>query len=185
MRSDREASFLSGQVITQLFVTRSPRLCSFMKLYQCQQMGELETGEAATTDYLSLTEFISHFEAACCRFKGIGRPKVYVRPNEVTYARFRREVYPFINKRSECKLDALVVWTQIRSFIKGSIDAAHPQGEPLLKEQYISLPRSRCKLSPAEKEHVYEVYMRYEEHLASMGLWDEVSSVICFCGSCT
>ena len=179
MRSDREASNLSGQVITQLFVTRSPRLCSFIKLYQCRQMGELETGEAATTEYLSLSEFISHFEAACCRFKGIGRTKVHVRSNEVTYARFRREVYPFINRRSECKLDALVMWTQIRSFIKGSIEAAHPLGEPLSKEQYVALPRSRCKLSPAEKEHVYEVYMRYEEYLGSMGLWDEVRLMLC------
>ena len=171
MRSDREASLRSGQSITQLFVTRSPRLCSFMKLYQQQQKGEQETGEASAVDYLSLSEFVSHFEAACCRFKGVGRTKVYVRPNEVTYARFRREVYPFINKRSECKLDALVVWTQVRSFIKGSIEAAHP----LSKEQYMALPRSRCKLSSAEKGQVYEVYMRYEEHLTSMGLWDEVN----------
>ena len=171
MRSDREASVLTGQAIAQLFVTRSPRLCSFMKLYQQQQWaGEVEETSAAA-DYLSLVEFISHFEAACCRFKGVGRTKVYVRPNEVTYARFRREVYPFINKRSECKLDALVVWTQVRSFIKGSIEAAHP----LSKEQYMALPRSRCKLSSAEKGQVYEVYMRYEEHLTSMGLWDEVN----------
>ena len=150
-----------------------------MKLYQQQQQaGAIEDG-AAAAKYLSLAEFVSHFEAASCRFKGIGRSKVHVRSNEVTYARFRREVYPFINMRSECKLDALVMWTQIRSFIKGSIEAAHPLGEPLSKEQYVALPRSRCKLSPAEKEHVYEVYMRYEEYLGSMGLWDEVRLMLC------
>lgn len=181
MRTDREAAELCGRPIVQLFVTRSPRLCSFMKLYQQQShQAQSLAADSLTADYLSLADFIGRIEVAYYRFKGTGRGRVYARSNQVTYMRFRREIYPFINKRSECKLDASVVWTRIRSFILGSIEAAYPRGESLSEERYLTVPRSRCKLAPLEQGQVYEVYKRYEEYTASLGLWDEVSVLVYF-----
>ena len=76
-------------------------------------------------------------------------------------------------------LDPLVVWTQIRSFIKGSIEAAL-QHHPLTLDQYLDMEafgKDRCRLSLDQRREVYHLYTRYDEIRRERGLWDDTDQV--------
>eukprot|EP00593_Proboscia_inermis_P002826 CAMPEP_0171297880 /NCGR_PEP_ID=MMETSP0816-20121228/6629_1 /TAXON_ID=420281 /ORGANISM="Proboscia inermis, Strain CCAP1064/1" /LENGTH=508 /DNA_ID=CAMNT_0011772491 /DNA_START=97 /DNA_END=1623 /DNA_ORIENTATION=- len=70
-----------------------------------------------------------------------------------------------------------MVWTQIRSFIKGSYQAASQQS-PLSYEQYADLPKARCRLDGDTRRLAYEVYLTYEEYLHDRGLWDDMDQIV-------
>ncbi|KAJ1389928.1 hypothetical protein B484DRAFT_409171, partial [Ochromonadaceae sp. CCMP2298] len=110
-----------------------------------------------------------------------------------------KEIFPSFVKT---KLDPLVAWTQIRSFIKGSVGALLGEGEgvggssggdgsgsgnsgnsssgsrALSLSAYLALAKGRCRLQPAEREEAYKVYVQYEAHLRSKGLWDDCDRVM-------
>ncbi|KAJ1425162.1 P-loop containing nucleoside triphosphate hydrolase protein [Ochromonadaceae sp. CCMP2298] len=89
------------------------------------------------------------------------------------------------------KLDLLVAWTQIRSFIKGSLEALLKEGEgaadsstntsssgtssngsrALFLPDYLALAKGRCRLQPPERAQAYAVYVQYEALLLRAGLW--------------
>lgn len=68
------------------------------------------------------------------------------------------------------------MWTQIRSHIKGSIEAAIHGGGILPKAMYMDeskFNRERCRLEPAQREEAYEMYLRYRELQERFGWWDD------------
>jgi hypothetical protein len=69
-------------------------------------------------------------------------------------------------------LDPSVVWVQIRSFIKGSIEAAIA-GRPLTLDEYLALSSGRCRLTPDQRREAYATFEMYEGQLRQAGLWDE------------
>jgi hypothetical protein len=50
---------------------------------------------------------------------------------------------------------------QVRSFIKGSVEAAWA-GRPLSRAEYLQLAPQRCRLSAAQREQAYSVYIAYQ-----------------------
>ncbi|KAJ1399137.1 hypothetical protein B484DRAFT_250323 [Ochromonadaceae sp. CCMP2298] len=95
------------------------------------------------------------------------------------------------------KLDPLVAWTQIRSFIKGSVEALLGEGaadsssnssnnsgtsssgsRALSLRAYLDLSKKRCRLQPPERAEAYAVYLQYEAALRSKGLWDDCDRVM-------
>jgi hypothetical protein len=63
----------------------------------------------------------------------------------------------------QLELDEGTVWTQIRSFIKGSEHAVRCE-RPLLKEEYTDetlLPLARCSLKADQREAAFEIYRQY------------------------
>ena len=77
-------------------------------------------------------------------------------------------------------LDALTVWTQIRTFLKGSIEAAH-QRTALTLEQYTDmslLSANRCRLDRDSRNEVYGYFQRYEELKKAQAAWDEADAVM-------
>uniref|UniRef100_A0A7S3MCI7 DNA helicase n=1 Tax=Spumella elongata TaxID=89044 RepID=A0A7S3MCI7_9STRA len=117
----------------------------------------------------------------------------------VDFARFAREIYPVIstssllskvkiapnngtnglNGTSALALDALVVWTQIRSFLKGSIEAVLAGGS-LSLEAYLDFEvfgKDRARLKSEQRQRVHELFRLYEAHLREHRLWDDMDRV--------
>ena len=207
MLRDRQ---LTG-VCNQLFVSRSKRLCEFVRAYYQQRLLKTETSvEAETIDeegemtlpqrvnFFTLEKFIREMDRIIVVSVADPVPAltgdVEATPRVGTeqwwpsrrldYKRFRDSIFLEISpskSKSKSKqsgkawqrtlaeegdgLDPLVVWTQIRSFIKGSIEAAL-QHHPLTLDQYLDMEtfgKDRCRLSPDQRREVYQLYTRYDE----------------------
>jgi hypothetical protein len=120
----------------------------------------------------------------------------------VDYARFHDEIFPVISERLSTAnprtapagttltaapvpaaptaaaglLDSLVVWTQIRSFLKGSVEAVLSGGE-LPREAYLDTQvfgKDRCRLQEYQRRQAYELFTRYQQYIAEHRLWDEM-----------
>jgi superfamily I DNA/RNA helicase len=92
----------------------------------------------------------------------------------VDFGRFKRDFYD-----KSCGLDALVVWTGIRSFLKGSIEAVQ-KGEPLTGTEFLNTTKigsKRCLLDPEQRSTVYQYFERYEKTRIELGLWDDCDRV--------
>jgi hypothetical protein len=92
----------------------------------------------------------------------------------VDFGRFKRDFYD-----KSCGLDALVVWTGIRSFLKGSIEAVQ-KGEPLTGTEFLNTTKigsKRCPLDPEQRCTVYQHFERYEKARIELGLWDDCDRV--------
>ena len=99
--------------------------------------------------------------------------------NRVVYARFRDEFFCTLDKAHQ-KLPALRVWTQIYSFIKGSIEAAKA-GAPLSREQYVNettMSKNRCRLNKEDRGLAYTVFEKYQLWTSREALWDQMDLVI-------
>jgi hypothetical protein len=91
----------------------------------------------------------------------------------VDFGRFKRD---FTTSRG---LDALVVWTGIRSYLKGSIEAVQ-KGDPLTEVEFLNTTkfgRKRCLLDPEQRSIVYKHFERYEKIRKELELWDDCDRV--------
>ena len=210
-------------VRNQLFVSRSKRLCEFVRAYYQQRLLKTPTsveaidegGESALlqrVDFFTLEKFIREMDRTITAVSSADPVPAQTGVVEATppvaaeqwwpsrrldYKRFRDSIFPEISpsksKRSGKSwqrdssggdgggngLDPLVVWTQIRSFIKGSIEAAL-QHHPLTLDQYLdteAFGKDRSRLSPDQRREVYHLYTRYDEVRRERGLWDDADQV--------
>lgn len=157
--------------VSQLFVARSRRICSYVR--------GLVEGSAAPSDnvqYLTFARFIERCERILRiqRRHGGGDWGDGYDPDQMTFPRFKLEVY----KQATFELDALIVWSQIRSFIKGSVEAVK-SGRPLTRDEYLRFGKSRCRLSKRHRELAYSAYEAYHSFMqAEPDLWDETDRVL-------
>jgi hypothetical protein len=157
--------------VSQLFVARSRRICSYVRGL-VEGTGTPKEG----VEYLTFAKLVDK----CERVLQI-KQKQHASdwgdsrdPNQITYARFKLEIY----KKSTYKVDPLIVWSQIRSFIKGSIEAVQA-GRPLTRDEYLGLGKSRCRLKPEHREMAYSAYEAYQSFLESEPeLWDDTDRII-------
>jgi hypothetical protein len=108
--------------LRQLFVARSTSLCKLVYAYQ-QLSGNMSPGAT----YYTWNDFLKNIDQSITAAKG--KSKLYFNQDRrVTFGMFRDDIWPQLmsklNKRAADKmtLSPLVVWTQIRSFLKGSIE---------------------------------------------------------------
>jgi hypothetical protein len=95
---------------------------------------------------------------------------LFLPSRKLGFGRFKREVY-----RSDASggLDALIIWTNIRSFIKGSVEALQRPDGVLTEEEYVGLGKRRCRLSSEQRQCVYAMFERYDKYTKAAGLWDD------------
>jgi hypothetical protein len=94
----------------------------------------------------------------------------------VDFDRFKSEIY---NENDQ--LDSLLIWTNIRSFIKGSIEAIQHPNFVLSRQEYLStnnFGRKRCRLTVEQRNIVYDVFTKYNRYLKEKGLWDKGDKII-------
>ncbi|XP_064624179.1 TPR and ankyrin repeat-containing protein 1-like [Lineus longissimus] len=111
------------------------------------------------------------------RYKTDGGPEDPRR--EVTYEIFAGELWPhMINKQKEkITYHPSLVWTEINSFIKGSMEAMATDTGHLDLEAYILLGRKRAPNFPGCREHVYDLFKTYSILIKRKGWFDETDIV--------
>ena len=161
MEYDRRR-FDSDMSFSQLFVARSQRLCSFVKA----SVEECTTSDFKTFDQLlrSLERTLPDAEGSC---RGLFLPS-----QKVDFQKFKREVHS-----SSDGVDALIVWSSIRSFIKGSIQALQQTNRVLSESEYMDLGKRRCRLSREQREVVYKTFLRYDCYMKEHNFWDDMDRV--------
>jgi len=98
----------------------------------------------------------------------------------MTYRRFADE---FLSNRirrsltSKLLLDALVVWTQIQSFIKGSIEAVMLK-RPLCIDEFLALGEDRVRLNEAQRRETFIVFQSYSAFCKEHSYWDDCDRVL-------
>lgn len=149
------------QTFTQIFVARSQRICDYVKevVGPSTRVGGLDDETPATT-YLTFSRFFENCESVAYDNK-----HPFPSRNRIDFSRFKEEYGSIMVNNFD--IDPLTVWTQVRSFIKGSIEALiENEGEPLSKEQYLDtkmMGSKRCRLNMEERENAYAAFQKYEE----------------------
>jgi hypothetical protein len=150
---------------SQLFISRSKRLCRYV---------ELNIGKGKDCYFETFDDVICKLECELPHVEGIR--DTFHEFDEVDFDRFKSEVYS-----EDDKLDSLLIWTNIRSFIKGSVEAIQQPNYVLSREEYIStnyFGKKRCRLTTEQRHIVYDVYTKYERYLKEKGLWDKGDKII-------
>jgi len=150
----------------QLFVSRSHNLCTMVKsLVEASMPKDIQTLNADFSTFQQLSQRLS------ASFESIGHPST-IAPvaSLVTFDDFKL----FVKEKAcpKMSLDPLVIWTQIRSYIKGSIEGFQT-GSCLDRDDYVGLGKSRCRLSPKEREVAYDVFLLYQTWLKESNRCDD------------
>lgn len=94
-------------------------------------------------------------------------PRVYV-----TYSVFANEIWPKMGK-AKCPYNPALVWKEIKSFLKGSIEAlSSPQGI-LTEEEYKKLGRKRSPNFKEDRSEIYQLFCVYLQVKSQRGYFDE------------
>lgn len=170
---------------SQLFVARSPRICLLV--------GSLQgTGVQAqdSMHFLTLHEVIHKVVSAL----GLEDKKPWHRKDlRVDYLKFKRDIFPAVlaarRRTTTCTIDALVVWTVMRSFIKGSYEAvlgidstgarqSERAGNPIDVQTLLNLGEERLRLSPEQRREAFELCHKCRAEYDSKSLWDNGDFVL-------
>ena len=143
--------------------------------------GEEETHLVAIDDEDSDSEAEEQDEATAEEADDVvyGRhdPKSFDPRREVTYVVFVSELWPRMSKKVKVQYHPTLVWTEIRSFIKGSIEALHTEQGYLSLEEYSDLGRKRAPNFSADREVVYSLFVVYQNTKCSLRMFDEADVV--------
>jgi hypothetical protein len=149
---------------SQLFVARSRRLRDDVE----SVVGE---GSEASTKS-EFTTFLSLVQKLEQSVRSIIKDLPVFLPSQcIDFQRFKREVW-----KPCMEIDALIAWTSIRSFIKGSIEAVMAN-QPLSKDAYLGLGKKRCRLSEEQRLAVYNVFDKYQLYCSNGKLWDDCERI--------
>ncbi|GKY99210.1 hypothetical protein MPSEU_000876400 [Mayamaea pseudoterrestris] len=144
-----------------IFVARSHRICHFVQ----ESVGLLTDGPTNIS--------FSTFEDLLIKCEEQLRITSWPREKRICFPQFKDEFGSF-----GCgELEPLDVWTNIISFIKGSIQAVM-KGGPLSREEYLDTEQigsRRCRLSMAQRAKVYDIFEKYQTYMnrESMLRWDD------------
>ena len=111
---------------------------------------------------------------------GQNNPKVMsgVDPRlEVTYQVFKNKLWPKMTKKRKVHYHPSLVWTEICSFIKGSVEALHSGDGYINLEEYQTLGRKRAPSFSADRVIVYELFQAYQRIKRREGMFDEADLV--------
>ena len=187
MRSDRQLN----STISQLFVARNPSLCNVVKSYQQNTDSSYESYANKFT-FLTFKTFMDEMYRKVRDYikqeRNTIEPKVFEEKQRVSSTRFKQEIWPEI-KPSNCSLVPTTVWTQIHSFLKGSvevivkrqIDEKHnveyvSNFKHLTLEEYLNeevFPFERCRLTLPQRDEAHKLFSSYQQYLSDKNLWDD------------
>ena len=76
-------------------------------------------------------------------------------------------------KLKDARIDPLLVWMEIKSFIKGSMDAVATKRGYLTKEDYKSIGKKMASNYADNREDIYKLFEQYQRFIKSHSLIDE------------
>ena len=100
---------------------------------------------------------------------------------EVTASYFAEKIWPKISKKAhvkmqDAKVDPLLVWMEIKSFIKGSREAVLKEEGHLTREEYEDLGKKMAPNYDGKRQDIYEIfelYKKYVYHQTEENVFDE------------
>ncbi|CAJ1941279.1 unnamed protein product [Cylindrotheca closterium] len=183
MDYDRQVN-VHDLTFTQLFVARSRRLCKYVSetVGQTQNPnGNANGGTTVVTTSMTFTTFdelLSRLEYALPRVDNIR--DMFRRSERMTFQRFKTEVYS-----GDKGIDPLLVWSCIRSFIKGSIEATtqlQADNHVVDRQSFLNLEifgSRRCRLGVDEQRPiVYDIFVKYQRYMEEYNLWDDCDRIM-------
>ena len=98
---------------------------------------------------------------------------------EITYQVFHGEIWPKMLNSSKEKIEfhPTLVWTEIRSFIKGSVEALLSSNGVLSNDDYMSLGKKKASNFTADRSIIYGLFRIYQQVRRTKGLFDEADLV--------
>eukprot|EP00794_Sanderia_malayensis_P005798 gene5798-6495_t len=97
-----------------------------------------------------------------------------VAAKEVTYALFSQEIWPKIDRKFKSSYHPSLIWTEIRSFIKGSVEALLSKSGFMSKEEYKSVGRKKAPNFSGNREIIYQMFCAYDNICRERNLFDEL-----------
>ncbi|KAK3023536.1 hypothetical protein RJ639_044890 [Escallonia herrerae] len=162
-----------GDVLRQLFVTISPKLC-----YAVKQHVSVDKSSSVHTDDI---DDIGTFLVIADSFVDIPSNSypLVITTKEVNYERFRSSYWPHFNSLLTKRLDSSIVYTEIISVIKGGLHGVKAQDKRMGQQDYISLSEDRkSALSIDKREMIYNIFLQYEKRKMENGEFDLADLVI-------
>ncbi|XP_061990633.1 uncharacterized protein LOC133709044 [Rosa rugosa] len=105
--------------------------------------------------------------------------KSFMRTKEVNYERFCSSYWPHFNMKLTKRLDALRVFTEIISHIKGGLRALEAGDGKLSQSDYVKMSECRASnLCQKEREIIYDIFQAYEKMKTRNGEYDIADFVI-------
>ena len=147
---------------TQLFISRSQRLANYVK----ETVGDYEGCTFSTFDRL-----VASMENQLPKLDSVRDH--FVPSQKMDYTRFKRDVHG----GSRESIDPMVAWTNIRTFLKGSMEALLDSNEVMSLESFLGLGKKRCRLGAKERVTVYALFERYQNAMTGQGLWDSCDRI--------
>ena len=158
--------FAGRDDFTQLFLSRSSRLCRYVE------------GAVGKTDGSTFTTFdkhVRHLESLLKEeINGVYHPEKHV-----TFARFRQRFYA--ERYPQEEISALIVWRAIKTFLKGSIEAFKCPDGILPKEAFVAvetLGKNRCTIPVELRGPIYDIFLRYRQWIWEENLWDDCDHIV-------
>lgn len=129
----------------------------------------LDLEESGSEDEVDNSDFDEDFGLQLTREK-----KRQQQRREVTASYFAEKIWPKISNNS--KLDPLLVWMEIKSFIKGSRHSMTKKEGMLTKKEYEDLGRKMAPNYVDQRQEIYqyfELYTNYVKHQCQEDVFDE------------
>ena len=159
---DRQARVGQDPTFTQLFVARSVRLCKYV---------QSTVGDDHRTSFCTYSRLLSDIETS---LPAQQQNQSFSPSHKINFHRFRQEFYNI--SPSNMKVSALILWTIVRTFLKGSIEAFQSPNGILSRKDFMQvekLGRNRCRIPRELREYVYDEFIRYENYRKERKLWDD------------
>jgi hypothetical protein len=167
-RMDLDRQSYSGDAsFKQLFVARSDRL---------RRKVRNTVENSASVHFKTFDELLSHLETSLPAT--LKSETLFVPSQRVDFPKFKRDFYG--SSKRWGGIDAMIVWTNSRSFIKGSLEAISYPDSVLPQSDYTStvkLARKRCRLSHEQRCAVYKAFQAYKAYQSEAKLWDDCDRV--------
>ena len=94
-----------------------------------------------------------------------GDQNVQLKRVEVTASYFQKYIWPKLEKHFREKVDPFLIWMEIQSYIKGSLQALQSKGGILSEEAYKDFGTKRAPNFPVSRVEVYTTFKEYNHHL--------------------
>ena len=129
--------------------------------------------------FQTFEELVHDLDISLPRLKGNDRS--FIPSQRLDFQRFNQDFYNTRSSKSHAskekkEVSALILWTVIRTFIKGSIEAyQNPEGN-LSRDIFVAvdkLGKNRCRVPADLREYIFDEYLKYEEYKSKLGFWDD------------
>ena len=136
----------------------------------------LDLEESDSEDEVGDSDFDEDIEP-----KRVKEKKKLQQRREVTASYFAEKIWPKISKKAhekmqDTKFDPLLVWMEIKSFIKGSREAVLKEEGHLKREEYEDLGKKMAPNYDGKRQDIYEIfelYKKFVDHHTEENVFDE------------